>query len=261
MSKVISIASGKGGVGKSFLAVNFALRLQVMAGRTLLVDSDLLMPNAHILMGYRPTRDLIHFIEGECTLRDVVQPVEGAMSILPGRTGASVTLEGQGDPLEALIPLVQQDLGEFGYVVVDAPAGSGQSVLNTMEHSDRVVIVLLGQATSFVDAYTLIKNAYVERCITEFCVVVNVADNKHQGQVVFDNFMRTVASFLPVNLTYCGHVAQREKIYQSSVKCQPIVRLAGEQRQIDDFDAILRSILAAPQNSSAYAEALASRAV
>jgi flagellar biosynthesis protein FlhG len=97
MSTVISIASGKGGVGKSSLAVNFSIRLQEIAGETLLVDSDLLMANAHILMGYRPDRSLVDVIDGNCSLDEAVQKIPGSVSILPGRSGTSVLVEKDGE--------------------------------------------------------------------------------------------------------------------------------------------------------------------
>ena len=261
MSTVVSIASGKGGVGKSTLAVNFALRLQATASNALLVDSDLLMANAHILMNYQPKLDLVHYLEGTHSLRDVVQSGPGALSILAGRTGVSVSLEQRGDPLRNLIPHIRETLEGVEYIVVDTPAGSGQDVLNSLAQSDHVVIVLLGQATSFVDAYALIKNAYLERRLAQFSVVVNAAESKRQAQIVFNNFAKTVSSFLPVMLNYCGHIAQRDAFHQASVQCKPLALMAKEQSQIAEFDTILRRILAAPRNAEHQAEVMTSGAI
>ncbi|MEN8950594.1 P-loop NTPase [Planktotalea arctica] len=244
MTTVISIASGKGGVGKSSLAANFAIRLQEIAGETLLVDADLLMANAHILLGHRPDADLVDYIEGEKTLEEVVQRVPRLMSILPGRSGSSVSLEKDGDPLEDLVPQIRAMKNGFDYVVVDAPAGSGQGVLNTLSNADHVVIVLLGQATSFVDAYALIKNAFVERRVTQFSVVVNMAINQSKAQGVFDNFQSTVCGFLPVSLSLVGFVLHREAIANSSRDCRPIVLAPGEKPLIEQIDVILYRILA-----------------
>lgn len=260
MTTVLSIASGKGGVGKSSLAINFALRLQAIAGNTLLVDADLLAANVHILLGHKSKKDLISVLDGECELTEAVQDTSGSLKILPGRTGASVKVEEDGDPLEDLIPQIRDTMDGTKFVVVDAAAGSGRSVLNSMANSDHVVIVLLGQATSFVDAYALIKNAYLEYRITQFNVVVNIAQNKSQAQLVFDNFARTVGNFLPVSLVYCGHIAQREAIAQSSVRCKPIVQVPGEQKQIDEFDVMLKNILSSPRNGVKVVDAKVSSA-
>jgi len=259
MSTVISIASGKGGVGKSSLAVNFSIRLQEIAGSTLLVDTDLLMANAHILMGLRPERNIVDVIEKKYALPDAIQRVPGSLSILPGRSGTSVLVERDGDPLENLVPQIRNLKESFDYVVLDAAAGSGEGVLNALSNSDHVVIVLLGQATSFVDAYALIKNAYIERRITQFTVVVNMADNKVKAQTLYDNFERTVCGFLPVSLTYTGFIPLRDAIARSSKKCKPIVQTPGEKHLIEHIDTVVQRILAAPLSTSRQTEVAASK--
>lgn len=258
MAIVISIASGKGGVGKSSLAVNFALRLQAVKGPTLLVDSDLLMANSHILLDHRPQYDLIDVLDGKCLLQDAIQEVPGALSLLPGRTGVLSSIAQQEDPLRNLIPDIKARAPQFDYVVVDVPAGSGDGVMNSLSHSDHVVVVLLGQATSFVDAYALIKSAHLERGINQFSLVVNMANSKVQAQGIFENFERTVSSFLPVGLTYCGHVPQRREIHRSSIDCKPVVQVKGEGRQIEEFDAMLRQILATPVGTHEHSVPLVS---
>jgi len=258
MSTVISIASGKGGVGKSSLAVNFSIRLQEIAGSTLLVDSDLLMANAHILMGFRPELSLVDVIEKKCALSDAIQKIPGTVSILPVRSGTSVLVEKDGDPLETLVPQIRSLKESYDYVVMDAAAGAGDGVLNALSHSDHVVIVLLGQATSFVDAYALIKNAYIERRITQFSVVVNMADNKVKAQTLYDNFERTVCGFLPVSLIYTGYIPLRDAIARSSKKCKPIVQAPGEKHLIEHIDTVVHRILAAPLSTSRQTEVVAS---
>ena len=250
MTTVITIASGKGGAGKSSLSVNFALRLQAIAGNTLLVDYDLLAANTHILLGLKPKVDLISFLDGECKITDAIHKTTDALSILPGRTGASVELEKNGDPLKNLIPHIRDNVDGMNFAVIDAPAGASRAVLNSMANSDHVVIVLLKQATSFVDAYSLIKNAYFEHRITQFNVVVNLAESKSQARLIFDFFARTASNLLPVSVIYAGHVEQRDAIANSDIRCQPIVQFPEEKCQIAAFDTILKKILASPRNDA-----------
>lgn len=249
MSLVITIASGKGGVGKSSLATNFALRLQRTSGRTLLVDSDLLMANSHILLDFQPEFDLIDVLQSRCTLREAIALVDGNLSLLAGRTGASFAIDKAKAPLQGLISELRCLKDVFDYIVIDAPAGASPDLMNTLANSDRVLVVLLAQATSFVDAYALIKNSYMERGIAQYSVLVNMVNTELQAKAVFENFNRTVKAFLPVNLTYTGHVEHRQEIYASSVKCVPIVQMEGKRDQIAKFDAILSQILSAPHNT------------
>ncbi|WP_292287498.1 AAA family ATPase [Marivita sp.] len=249
MATVITIASGKGGVGKSSLATNFALRLQKSSGRALLVDSDLLMANSHILLDLQPEFDLIDVLQARCTLREAIEVVDGGLSVLAGRTGASVAIDKVEDPLQSVLSELRQLKDAFSYIVVDAPAGAGQDLINTLANSDRVLIVLLAQATSFVDAYALIKNSYLERGIAEYSVVVNMVNSERQARAVFENFSYTVKAFLPVGLTYAGHFKHRREIYESSIKCVPIVQMEDKHEQIKNFDLVLRQILHAPHNA------------
>lgn len=249
MATVITIASGKGGVGKSSLATNFALRLQKTSGRTLLVDSDLLMANSHILLDLKPEFDLIDVLQARCTLREAIAVVDGGLSVLAGRTGASVAVDKVEDPLQGVLSELRGLKDAFDYIVVDAPAGAGQDLINTLANSDRVLVVLLAQATSFVDAYSLIKNSYMERGIAQYSVLVNMVNTEVQAKAVFENFSCTVKAFLPVNLTYAGHVEHRREIHASSIKCVPVVQMGGKRDQIENFDAILSQILRAPHNA------------
>ena len=249
MATVITIASGKGGVGKSSLATNFALRLQKTFGRTLLVDSDLLMANSHILLDFQPEFDLIDVFEARCTLREAIAVVFGGLSVLAGRTGANVVIDKVEDPLQGVFSELRRLQNSFDYIVVDAPAGAGQSLINTLASSDRVLVVLLAQATSFVDAYALIKNSYLERGIIQYSVLVNMVHTEFQAKAVFGNFRATVERLLPINLTYAGHVEYCQAIHASSVKCTPIAHMGRKRDQIENFDAILSRVLRAPHNA------------
>ena len=175
MPKIISVASGKGGVGKTSMAVNLSLRLQDAYGPTLLIDTDLLMANCHILLNAQPNSDLIDVLEGRYEWFEAVHKLDSGLSFLSGRTAAKLLVEANTDRLTNLLTTLKSDARAFEYIVVDVPAGSGVGVLNTMSVSDYNLIVLLGQATSFVDAYALIKNAYLERQLVNFSAIVNLS--------------------------------------------------------------------------------------
>lgn len=239
MPTIISVASGKGGVGKSSLAVNIALRLQDGYGPTLLVDSDLLMANSHILLNTQPTADLIDVLEGRCDWRDAVHRLPDGLSLLPGRTAANVLVESDAERLKELLHTLKIKAYEFEFIIVDVPAGSGTVVLSTLSVSDHVLVVLLGQATSFVDAYALIKNAYFEQNVTSFSAIVNMAKSAEQAKMIFENFERTVSRFLPVKLIFTGYLAKMGEINASSTHGKSIDRDVMKARISPRIDTIL----------------------
>lgn len=243
MPKIISVASGKGGVGKTSMAVNLSLRLQDAYGPTLLIDTDLLMANCHILLNAQPNSDLIDVLEGRYEWFEAVHKLDSGLSFLSGRTAAKLLVEANTDRLTNLLTTLKSDARAFEYIVVDVPAGSGVGVLNTMSVSDYNLIVLLGQATSFVDAYALIKNAYLERQLVNFSAIVNIAKSSELAKSIFENFNRTVTSFLPVEMSYKGHVTWMKDIDTSSIHGGTVSKIMPKARISDKMDTILKSLL------------------
>ena len=246
MPKIISVASGKGGVGKTSMAVNLSLRLQDAYGPTLLIDSDLLMANCHILLNAQPSSDLIDVLEGRHEWFEAVHKLDGGLSFLSGRTAASLLVEANEDRLMNLLATLKTDARAFKYIVVDVPAGSGVGVLNTMSVSDYNLIVLLGQATSFVDAYALIKNAYLEKQLVNFSAIVNIAKSSELAKSIFENFNRAVTSFLPVRMSYKGYVNWMKDIDTSSIHGGTVSGIKQKDRISDKMDTILKSLLVEP---------------
>lgn len=242
MPKIISVSSGKGGVGKSSLAVNIALRLQDAFGPTLLVDSDLLMANSHVLLNTQPAADLIDVLDGRCDWQEALHRLPDGLCLLPGRTAAHVLAENNAEQLQELLQKLKTEAHEFQYIIVDVPAGSGTGVLNTLSVSDHVIVVLLGQATSFVDAYALIKNAYLEKNVTSFAAIVNLAKTAEQARTIFENFEKAVSRFLPVELVYSGHLSRISEINSSSIHGRLIDRNVMKQRIFPRIDSILGAL-------------------
>jgi flagellar biosynthesis protein FlhG len=241
MPTIISVASGKGGVGKSSLVVNLSLRLQESYGPTLLVDSDLLMANSHILLNTQPMTDIVDVLEGHSELRDAVHIISNGLALLPGRTAANILLEREAEKMKKLIKTLKNDGQEFDYIVVDTPAGSGTVVLDMLSGSDHAVIVILGQPTSFVDAYALIKNAYLERQMTRFSIVVNMAKSADQAEVIFEKFKQVVGHLLPVELIYNSFLPEMADINGCSIH-----DVVAKKRIATKVDKIAKSLLAMP---------------
>jgi flagellar biosynthesis protein FlhG len=243
MPKIISVASGKGGVGKTSMAVNLSLRLQDAYGPTLLIDTDLLMPNCHILLNAQPRSDLIDVLEDRYEWFEAVHKLDSGLSFLSGRTAANILVDANTNRLTSLLATLKSDANAFEYIVVDVPAGSGVGVLNTMSVSDYNLIVLLGQATSFVDAYALIKNAYLERQLAHFSAIVNIAKSSELAKSIFENFNRTVTSFLPVKMSYNGYVTWMKDVDTSSIHGGTVSGVMSKSRISDKMDVILKSLL------------------
>jgi flagellar biosynthesis protein FlhG len=136
-------------------------------------------------------------------------------------------------------------------LVADAPAGASDSSIAFVTAADRVVVVLVGEPTSFLDAYALIKAAHIEGNVRNFCVVVNMARNDTEAKSHFNKFNDIVSRFLDVHLSYVGNVPYSERMRQSVVKRKPIGLGDQEWAENRKFKSISKAIMDSPANDQA----------
>lgn len=250
MAQSLTIASGKGGVGKSCIAANLALALAGLGTRVKLLDADFGLANAHVLMGVNATASLRDAVLGGMALADIAQPVVPRLELLAGGSATSEMLN--LDPamrlqlirnLDALAPTT--DL-----LMVDAPAGASDNALSFVAAADRVLVVIVPEPTSFMDAYALIKAAHLEMGLDKFSIVVNMARNAQDAQAQFERFRAIAQRFLAVDLTLAGHVPFSAALRRSVVARRPLMRDAGAATTLEGqaFLRIAQAIQRAPVN-------------
>lgn len=136
-------------------------------------------------------------------------------------------------------------------LVVDAPAGASDNALSFVAAADRVLVVIVPEPTSFMDAYALIKAAHMEMGLEKFSIVVNMARNAADAQADFERFRGIVQRFLAVDLTFVGHVPFSAALRRSVVARRPLMRDAGAAATVEGqaFLRIAQAIQRAPVNS------------
>lgn len=246
MAVSIAITSGKGGAGKTSLAVNMALRLAEKRGRTVLFDGDFATPNAHILLKCRPLHDISSIVLGNARVTDILHAAPRGLQLAAGRTAALEMHDLESARKDKLIGAFG-DLGDTcDYLVVDTAAGAEEATLDCAAAADHVVVMLVGQATSFVDAYAIIKAGFQGYGIDRFSIVVNMARSSGEAHTLFSNFESTVRRFMPVELAYCGYLPFSAAMQASSVHCTPVALQPGCFAENRALDSVADSILAAP---------------
>ena len=207
MPLVFSVTSGKGGVGKTNIAVNLACELASRKKRVILLDADLGLANVDVLLGMTPERNLFHLFHEGVGLHDILLKTPYNFSILPASSGVSemVSLD-TGQKLELLeaMDALENDLD---YLIVDTGAGINDSVLYfNLAAQDRLV-VLTPEPTSLTDAYALIKVMQMKHDVTRFRVLVNMVENEKAAQGVFSRLYQACDHFLTgVSLDYAGYI-------------------------------------------------------
>ena len=248
MSETLAIASGKGGVGKTTISVNLALS-QSNSGRCLLLDADMGMANAHILLGINPKISVRDVIEGNLSLEDAIVKGPNNIQFLSGGSGITELLNIDENKKFNFIRSFDALTNKVDNLFVDVSAGADEMALNMISASDKLLIVLVNEPTSFMDAFTLIKVCNLELKFKEFCIVTNMVNSEHQGKLVFEKFKNIVTKFYDVNLNHIGSLMNMKEIKNSVIKKQPIVLNKQNKNIINLFNRLLKNINNASKNT------------
>ena len=247
MSETLAIASGKGGVGKTTISVNLALT-QARFSNCLLLDADMGMANAHILLGINPKTSVRDVVEGKLSLESAIVEGPNNIQFLSGGSGITELLSINKTKKFNFIRSFETLSQKVDHLFVDVSAGADEMALNMISASDKLLIVLVNEPTSFMDAFTLIKACNLELKFKEFCVITNMVKSDHQGKLVFDRFRNIVTKFYDVNLNHVGSLLNIKEIRDSVLKKQPIVLSKKNQSIISLFNRLSTNINNASKN-------------
>ena len=228
MAQSITVTSGKGGVGKTSIAVNLALVLRRLGHRVTLLDADFGLANSHILLGRKSTHKLKDVLQGGTPLSDAVETAAHGIKLIAGGSGELSMLDLDSGSRHQLIRNLGTLAEDTDYLIVDTPAGAADNTLAFVAAADRVLLVVVGEPTSFMDAYTVIKAAYIERGVQAFSVVINMAKTAEEAQQHFEKFRAITMRFLDVDLSYAGHVPLSMPLRRSVVDRTPLLSTVND---------------------------------
>ena len=250
MSDSLAITSGKGGVGKTTIAVNLSIALKKLASEIFLLDTDLGMANSHVLLGTNPGLSLSDVISGEKSITEVIIPCKSGIQLISGGTASSNLLNVENKKRYSILNGIDNHLKDKKNVklVVDITAGAEDNALVFAMACDRIVVVIVGEPTSFVDSYALLKAIYAKSSFKNFCIVVNQVDNEKDGKELFSKFQKITTNFLEVNLHYVGCIKNSALIRKSIINRTPIVQESPKSDISQSFLKIAKRIYETPTN-------------
>jgi len=216
--KSISIISGKGGVGKSNIAINLALAFGKYRGiPAAVIDADLGLANVDVLLGLDARLTLENVFLGEMTVRDILVPVSEKVWLVPGGSGLPELADMSPTMRKQLLPemLTLDDIVDV--IVIDAGAGIHASVRDFALASDIVVVVATPEPTAVKDAYSMIKSISTSPSILgkELFLVVNMAFSEREAATSAKRLMDTTGRFLGIELKYLGPLLHDSRIPKS----------------------------------------------
>lgn len=222
-ARIISVASGKGGAGKTNVSVNLAVAFAQGGDRTLLLDCDMGLANAAILLGMPSAWTIGDLLAGRCGLDDLMQTGPAGLGFIPGHSGT-----GSGGSLSAaerarLMDALAPHLCDFDQVIIDTGGGIEASALALVASADTPLIVLTPEPTSFVDAYAIVKALNVAHGTADFQVVANMVRHDVAGRQLFDRFKSIAGRFLDIELDYAGAIPADNYVKEAVLRKRCVV--------------------------------------
>ena len=207
-ARVLAVVSGKGGVGKTSLAVNLGIALSAAGRRVLLVDADLGLANVDLVLGQRPRGDLGHVLAGRLALEDIVQEGPAGIRWIPGASHMPAISRISQKRREALLDSLTALETQHDFVLLDAPAGIGRGVLHLARQADELLLVTTPEPTAMMDAYALLKAAATTQAETlgQVRLIVNMIAHRRDGERVHDRIAETAGRFLGISVGFLGSV-------------------------------------------------------
>jgi flagellar biosynthesis protein FlhG len=221
-SRVVAVASGKGGTGKSLIAVNLAVAL-AESRRVGLIDLDLGLANAHILLGLAPRFDVSHLLAGERSLDEVLIAGPRGVMVLPGASGVPEMTALDDASLDRLAAAVTPLAMRSDVIVLDCPAGLSRQNLLFLHGADIVLVVTTEDLTSMTDAYALIKTLVTHRPNAAVGLVVNDARSAMDGSETYRKISHVARKFLGREIVSMGTIPRDVQLERSARERRPVV--------------------------------------
>ena len=249
--RVFAVASGKGGVGKSTIAVNLGMAMIEAQRKTMLLDADLGLANVDVLLGLQPAANLSHVLEGKCSLADTIIDGPGGLKIVPASSGRRRMAELTRSEHVGLIGAFSGLNNPIDVMLVDTAAGLSNSVQTFCQASQEVLVVVCNDPASLTDAYALIKVWSRDCGIPRMQLVTNRMRSAGEGREVYDNLCRVADRFLDVTLNYLGHVPDDDKIVRAARQQRPVITAYPGAPSAQAFHGIANKLLGiAPQRGA-----------
>ncbi|MBR6014193.1 MAG: AAA family ATPase, partial [Selenomonadaceae bacterium] len=203
-TRVIAVTSGKGGVGKTNLAVNLAVSLQEAGKRVLLIDADIGMANVNVLMGRVTNRSLIDLLNDETELKDVVEEGIQGVKYISGAAGVEAALN-VNRAAQRMIHRKLEDCSKLAdIIIIDTGAGLNRYVIEFILAAHEVLLITTPEPTSLADAYAVVKaySKYTEK--RSMKLIVNRIRDESECKDASERLNQTTQKFLNLSIECLG---------------------------------------------------------
>jgi flagellar biosynthesis protein FlhG len=240
--RIITVTSGKGGVGKSNVVVNLAILLQKLGKKVMIFDADIGMSNDDVLMGFLPKYNIFDIILNNKDIEEVMIQGPYGVKLLPGGSGLSKVGDLGKEDIEKVIYELEK-INDLDFIIMDTGAGINRSVLGFIACCDELVIVTTPEPTSLTDAYCLLKAVNHFNLKNSARVIINRVNDDREGTMTYNKFEKAVNAFLKIGIDYLGCIYEDRKLVQAVKSQQPLAMAFPDAAATKSIENIAKKLI------------------
>jgi flagellar biosynthesis protein FlhG len=223
-TRIITVSSGKGGVGKTNLSINLALAYAQLGKKVIVLDADLGLANVNVVLGIIPKYNLYHLIRRQKEMRDIILDTNYGIQIVAGASGFSKIANLTDDERERFIEELSE-LSAADVIIIDTSAGVSNNVLAFIAAADDALIVTTPEPTAITDAYGIIKiiATEIDYLNLGMKLIVNRVKSVTEGKRVAERVINIAGQFLNLKIDYLGYVYDDPAVQQAVLRQKPFL--------------------------------------
>ena len=241
-ARVITVTSGKGGVGKSNVAVNLAVQMRKRGKRVIIFDADFGLANVEIMFGAIPKFNLSDLIYREKTIKEIITPGPMGIGFISGGSGITGINNLSKEQLRFLVGNLEQLDGLADVIIVDTGAGISDNVLEFVMASPEILLLVTSEPSSLTDAYSLLKalhrNEEFQQAQSKVKVISNRVVSEEEGVGIYEKLNAVVGQFLNGDLEYVGIIPRDVLLEKAVCQQQPVSILYPEAKSSKAFEQL-----------------------
>jgi flagellar biosynthesis protein FlhG len=248
-TKVISITSGKGGVGKTTSSINLGIALSQLGHRVLILDADLGLANVNIMLGFKPQKTVEDVLNGTAEINEVIVSHPSGIDIIPSTSGVYEITHLSDDSKRLLLESFESIQHNYDYLLIDTSAGIGNNVLYFNIASERVLVVVDPEPTSITDAYALIKVLSSSDGVNSFDILITRAPVGDDGRTTFKKLSTATDRFLNVQMNLLGSIQEDHSASEAIMRQSPLLTLYPSTTASRDYMKVAKKIENLPRKA------------
>lgn len=242
-TRILTITSGKGGVGKSNFSLNFAMALQKRGFSVLVFDADISFANIDVLLGTPAQYNLIHLLKGEKSIWEIIQIGPNGLQFIAGGSGFKDLVRLSEQELEYFAQQIGKLNGHVDFIIFDTGAGLSKETLRFITAADETIVVTTPEPTSITDAYALIKMTKSMGHDIMFRLIVNRVADDREGQQTSENMRQVASKYLDIDLPVLGYIPDDSSVSKAVKRQTPLSVAFPDSAATRGIDRIASSFL------------------